>query len=541
MITRSQYKLFLTLKDKIVNLENKKTQTTCTDDDFYDDEDPEWTPDSDEDSSDDEKEIELYNDDEKSTINKSKKKKRSSNHHDDNDDADDDDEDEDDDEEDDNDDEEDEEENDELVKEEINDIICAVIHNTTKPPPKKRMKKDPSSSFEYNLTHKEEQYYDSLSSEDKDKYKNMYKSLVLKSNTNEIPNKFKILSLDINDYMKKIILQKCESLSHMDPSHGEYHKLNKWVTNVMKIPFGKYIEMPVNSKSNIEDIQQFLSNTHNILNSKIYGHTEAKDQMLRIVAQWIANPTSKGNVIGIHGNPGVGKTTLMNEGVSKALGLPFVFIPLGGSSDSSYLDGHSYTYEGSSHGKIIDMIIQAQCMNPIIYFDELDKVSFTEKGRELINVLIHLTDPSQNTHFQDKYFSEIPIDLSKCLIVFTYNNNNYIDPILKDRMITIHTKDYNTKDKIHITQQHLLPDLMNTFSLHDIEISEDVINYIIQKTPNEAGVRNLKRSLENIISNINLDKFTKNEYEKTISSKCVDKYIKSSHNDMNESIHHLYT
>ena len=530
MITRSQYKLFLTLKDKIVNLENKNTQTTCTIHDFND-EDQEWIPDTDEedsesdeeDSESDEEDSESDEENESENTNSNKKKRSKKN--------------------DDDDDEEDEEdeEDDELIKEEINDIICAVIHNNAKPPKKRLKKEKDPSNFEYNLTYKEEQYYDSLSPEEKDNCKNMYKSLVLKSNTNEIPNKFKILSLNINENIKKIILQKCESLANMDPTHGEYHKLNKWVTNIMKIPFGKYIEMPVNSKSNIEDIQKFLSNTHEILNSKIYGHTEAKDQMLRIVAQWIANPTSKGNVIGIHGNPGVGKTTLMNEGVSKALGLPFVFIPLGGSSDSSYLDGHSYTYEGSSNGKIIDMIIQAQCMNPIIYFDELDKVSFTEKGRELINVLIHLTDPSQNTHFQDKYFSEIPIDLSKCLIVFTYNNNNYIDPILKDRMITIHTKDYSTKDKLHITQKHLLPDLMNTFSLHDVEISEDVINYIIQKTPNEAGVRNLKRSLENIISNINLDKFTKNIYENIITSKCVDKYIKSSHNDMNESIHHLYT
>lgn len=529
MITRSQYKLFLSLKDKIQNLENKNTQTTCVENSFHED-DSEWFPDSEDESSDSSSESNNF---------KEKKHKRSAcKKNDDSDDEDNSTSEEDTcDEEEDTCDEEGEEVYDD--KDGICEMLCTVIHNNTKPP-KKRMKTN-ANNFEFNLTFREEQYYNSLSTEEKEKYKNMYQSLVLQSNNNTVPNKFRILSLNIHENLKKIILQKCESLSNMDPSHGEYHKLNKWVTNIMRIPFGKYVEMPVNSNSNIEDIQIFLTNTHEMLNKKIYGHIEAKDQMLRIVAQWIANPTSKGNVIGIHGNPGVGKTTLMNEGVSKALGLPFVFIPLGGSSDSSYLDGHSYTYEGSSNGKIVDMITQARCMNPIIYFDELDKVSFTEKGRELINVLIHLTDPSQNTHFQDKYFSEIPIDLSKCLIVFTYNNNDYIDPILKDRMITIHTKDYNTKDKIHITQKHLLPDLMNTFSLHDIEISEDVIKYIIDKTPKEAGVRNLKRSLENIISNINLDKFTKNDYEKTISLKSVDKYIKSSHNDMNESIHHLYT
>ena len=240
MITRSQYKLFLTLKDKIVNLENKNTQTTCTIHDFND-EDQEWIPDTDEeDSESDEEDSESdeedsESDEENESENTKKNKKKRSKKNDDDDDEED----------------EEDEEDDELIKEEINDIICAVIHNNAKPPKKRLKKEKDPSNFEYNLTYKEEQYYDSLSPEEKDNCKNMYKSLVLKSNTNEIPNKFKILSLNINENIKKIILQKCESLANMDPTHGEYHKLNKWVTNIMKIPFGKYIEMPVNSKSNI--------------------------------------------------------------------------------------------------------------------------------------------------------------------------------------------------------------------------------------------------------------------------------------------------
>jgi ATP-dependent Lon protease len=147
-------------------------------------------------------------------------------------------------------------------------------------------------------------------------------------------------------------------------------------------------------------------------------------------------------------------------------------------------------------------------MNPVLYFDELDKVSNTERGQELINILIHLTDPSQNDQFFDKYFSDIPFDLSKCLIVFTYNNDECINPILKDRMIRISAKDYNKTDKLEIAKTFIIPEMKNQFSIkkEDVVFSEDILNYIISKTPEEAGVRNLKRSIELILSNINLSK-----------------------------------
>ena len=109
---------------------------------------------------------------------------------------------------------------------------------------------------------------------------------------------------------------------------------------------------------------------------------------------------SQGNVLAIQGPMGNGKTTLVKEGIAKAINRPFAFIALGGASDSSFFDGHSYTYEGSHWGRIVDILIESKCMNPIIYFDELDKIS-ESKGDEIIRLLTHLTDPSQNTLFQD--------------------------------------------------------------------------------------------------------------------------------------------
>ena len=394
-----------------------------------------------------------------------------------------------------------------------------------------------------NLTTEEDQYFNKLSEEDQEHFKNIYKNIVSCEQSN-IPIKFQILSSDISDYIKNIALQKHDILSNMeDNSSGEYHKLHNWITNLCKIPFGKYVNMPVSHESNPKDIKKFLINTKETLNNEVYGHLDAKDQIVRIVAQWVSNPSSKGNVIGIHGNPGVGKTTLIKNGVCKALNLPFAFIPLGGANDSSYLDGHSYTYEGSCSGKIVDVLMKNKYMNPVLYFDELDKVSMSARGQDIINVLIHLTDPSQNNSFQDKYFSDIDFDLSKCLIIFTYNDNNLIDPILKDRMITIHTKDYNVHDKLEITKNHLIPHIKNDFDIHNITITNDDIAYIIEKTRSEAGVRNLKRSIECIISNVNLECLLSETCNKniTIDKSLIDKYLLNNKDEINPSIAHLYT
>lgn len=427
----------------------------------------------------------------------------------------------------------------ELVNaEDVRDILLNALK-------KKMGRATTSSNIEESLTQEEETYFKGLDAGEKERLKSLYTS-VMSMNNNNVPVKFQILNANIDNYLKNIALQKYESLMQMeDPSHGEYHKLNNWVTTLCRIPFGKYVDMPVSNTSQTQEIRNFLIGTKQTLQQEVYGHDEAKEQILRIVAQWVSNPRSKGNVIGIHGKPGVGKTTLIKNGVCKALNIPFAFIPLGGAQDSSYLEGHSYTYEGSANGKIVDVLVRAKVMNPVIYFDELDKVSGSKTGQDIINILIHLTDPSQNTCFQDKYFSNIDFDLSKSLIIFTYNDNDSIDPILKDRMITIHTKDYTTTDKIKIASGFLIPTMKQEFNISELDIGDDVVKYIIEKTASEAGVRNLKRSIEKIVSNINLDRLlneeTKDGSKIVVERSHVDKYLKESKDVINESVAHLYT
>ena len=260
-------------------------------------------------------------------------------------------------------------------------------------------------------------------------------------------------------------------------------------------------------ESSIEDKREFIKNTYKTLDKAIYGHAEAKTHILQVIGKWIKNPESGGNVLAIQGPMGNGKTTLVKDGISKVMNRPFAFIALGGASDSSYFDGHSYTYEGSHWGRIVQILHDSKCMNPIIYFDELDKISDTQKGEEIIHMLTHLTDPSQNSLFQDNYFPGIDLDLSKVLFIFSYNDESRVNKILKDRMYVINTKGFKTEDKLKISREYLLPELLTTFNFEKEEIifSDEILKEIIEKyTLGEEGVRNLKRAIETIISKVNI-------------------------------------
>jgi len=261
--------------------------------------------------------------------------------------------------------------------------------------------------------------------------------------------------------------------------------------------------------------KEYLEQVRKTLNDCVYGQEETKMQLERLIAQWM-NGKMEGTVFGFQGPPGVGKTTIAKKGLAKCFldedgsPRPFGFLPLGGSSNGATLEGHSYTYLGSTWGRIVDILMETKCMNPIIYIDEVDKVSNTEHGREIIGILTHLTDFSQNHEFQDKYFSGIKFDLSKVLFVFSYNDSQAIDRILRDRITEINVKALTMVEKIHVVQNYSLPEILDTvgYKNTDITINKDVIKYIIQNYTNEAGVRKLREKLFEIIREINLRKIT---------------------------------
>ena len=184
-------------------------------------------------------------------------------------------------------------------------------------------------------------------------------------------------------------------------------------------------------------------------------------------------------------------------------------------------------------------------MNPVFYFDELDKISDTPKGEEITGILTHLTDTTQNSQFHDKYFSDVDFDLSKCLFIFSYNDESRVNPILKDRMYNIHTKGYDSKEKVVIANQYMLPKIREQvgFKNNEVIIPEDTIKYITSSqhlTHNESGVRNMKRCLEIIHTKLNLFRLVKSddnlfskqidirvEFPFTVTNKDVDVLIKN--------------
>jgi ATP-dependent Lon protease len=358
----------------------------------------------------------------------------------------------------------------------------------------------------------------------------------------EKPYRITLLESSIPVQFKSAAMKKINSLRYMEPGSGEFYKIKNWVDTFMRIPFTNQQNLPITIEDGVDKCHEFMANAQKTLDQAVYGLNDAKMQIMQMLGQLITNPKAIGTAIAIHGPPGTGKTSLVKEGISKILNRPFAFIALGGATDSSFLEGHGYTYEGSTWGKIVQIIIDSKCMNPVIYFDELDKISDTPKGEEIAGILTHLTDTSQNSQFHDKYFAEINFDLSKCLFIFSYNDESKVNPILKDRMYRIKTKGYASKEKTSIANNYLLPRIREQvkFSNEDIIVSNEVISHIIDNHCNkEDGVRNLKRCLEIIYTKLNLYRLMKpgsNLFENEMSLKVefpfnvtkeiVDKLIK---------------
>ncbi len=315
-----------------------------------------------------------------------------------------------------------------------------------------------------------------------------------------------------NNYMKNTII---ETINKFKNNEIFIHELLKNKKNIIDNTFLKKNIIELQNNKNI--ISNNLNTINQTLENSVYGHIDAKRQLERIIGQWITGKQS-GYCFGFEGAPGVGKTSLAKNGLAHCLkdkngnSRPFSFIALGGSSNGSTLAGHNYTYVGSTWGRIVDILMEKKCMNPIIFIDELDKVSRTEHGKEIIGILTHLIDPTQNMAFQDKYFNGVDLDMSKVLFIFSYNDVNAIDKILLDRIHRIKFNHLTLKDKIEIVNKFILPEIYKNIGIENIiDIDNKVIEFIIENYTREAGVRKLKEIMFEIISEINLNLLKENE------------------------------
>jgi len=296
------------------------------------------------------------------------------------------------------------------------------------------------------------------------------------------------------------------------------------------------------------EINSYMSNIKSTLDNAIYGHDKAKKQIEIIIGQWI-NGKQDGYCFGFEGPAGVGKTTLAKRGLADCLkdenGVPrpFAMIQMGGDANGSSLHGHNYTYVGSTWGSIVQILIDKKCMNPIIFIDEIDKISKTEHGKEIIGILTHLLDPAQNDCFQDKYFSGIDLDLSKALFILSYNDVEALDKIMLDRVHRVKFKSLTLDEKLVISNTHILPDIYEKMGLQGmLFFSNEVLKFIIDEYTLEPGVRKLKEILFEIVGEINLDilKNFDTKYEIPINIRIEDiktKYFKDKQEIKHKKIH----
>jgi ATP-dependent Lon protease len=418
---------------------------------------------------------------------------------------------------------------------------------------KKKAKKEEDDEPALELNDEEQDYFDELPKSKQKKLNKQMKELSDLVSSNGVPTKFRILDLPIADSVKASVIKKVNMLNEMDPDAGEVYKLRTWVDGFMRIPFGKQVELPVKIDDGAKPCATFLADTRKTLDAAVYGMNGAKTQIMQILAQWISNPSSVGNVIALKGPMGVGKTSFAKNGVAGALKRPFEFFSLGGATDSANFVGHSYTYEGAVWGRVADSLMNAKCMNPVMYFDELDKISTTPHGEEIVSMLIHMTDRSQNSQFHDRYFAGVDIDLSQCLFVFSFNDESKVHPILKDRMQVIHCSGYSSDEKKIILTQYVWPQILERIKLEGLTIDDAAIKFLISEySHEEEGVRTLIRAVETLMTRINLLRIADEETAKSykfytpialplkVDTELARHILQDMNAQPNESWRHLY-
>lgn len=325
--------------------------------------------------------------------------------------------------------------------------------------------------------------------------------------------KLKILTLNTNIENKTVIMKHYHSLCKLDTNTTEYYKHRSYVDSALNVPWDKYYNIKDHIKGNTENLQSilvkdFIMSIKKEFDKYIYGMDNVKNEIINYICKFISNPDSQKNNLALYGSAGVCKTKFVKI-LSQILNLPVKIIPLGGVKDSSFFMGHNFTYVESNYGIIMQSIIDSKIMNPILYFDELDKVSQADTGKDIYSVLSNLTDNTVNTTFTDHYFRGMKFDLSKVFYIFTFNDISKIDKVLLDRLNVIYVETPSKKDRAKILSEYCLNDIIKNIGMKSINFVPEcfihLVNYVdsVIDTKISSGVRESIRILEKILLEIN--------------------------------------
>ena len=313
--------------------------------------------------------------------------------------------------------------------------------------------------------------------------------------------------------VKKKVDEELKKMSKMPPFSAEASVSRNYIETLLELPWKKTTKDDLN-----------IERAASVLDRDDYGLKEVKDRILDYLAVKKLNPKMKGTIICLVGPPGVGKTSLAKS-VADSLGRKFVRVSLGGVRDEAEIRGHRRTYIGSMPGRIMKAMKLAGVKNPLILLDELDKMSSDFKG-DPASAMLEVLDPEQNIHFEDHYI-DTPFDLSEVFFLATANDLRNIPEPLIDRMEIITLSSYTEYEKLHIAKQYLVKQLQEENGLNKIKItlSDNVILKIINEYTREAGVRNLKREINNLFRKL-ARKVVKENLEKvTVNVNNLEKYL----------------
>ena len=311
----------------------------------------------------------------------------------------------------------------------------------------------------------------------------------------DTPLKEQIIALNASDETKLGIYKKYKEMKQYSSDDTEYAKIHTWIKFALSIPYNtiKHINVINN------DTSEMLFKIYNKLNEEVYGLRDVKEQILLFMNSKLLNPEMKGCNIGLLGAKGTGKTHIARC-LSKVLDYPFEQISFGGINAQEILNGHDFTYIGSKPGLFVKKLVNMGCKNGIIYMDEFEKVS-----NDVSNMLLNVTDHTQNHEYRDNYVGDINIDLSMLWFIYSMNELPESGP-LRDRLFTINIPGYNVTEKKNIVKQHLLPKSCLNLGLNknDIVFSDSGIDYLLSRVSNddEKGVRSLEKSIRDIVNKI---------------------------------------
>lgn len=339
--------------------------------------------------------------------------------------------------------------------------------------------------------------------------------------------KTKVNNLKCTDEIKTKLLKECDKLVKMPSGSHEGTVVRTYLDKCLEIPFGKYSKDRIN-----------LEKSRKILDADHYGLDKVKSRIIESLAVLKRNPEYNGQIICLYGPPGVGKTSIVKS-LAKSMNRKYVRIALGGVHDEAEIRGHRKTYIGSMPGRIMQAIIDAGTMNPIVLLDEIDKVGSDYRG-DPSSALLEALDPEQNNSFNDHYI-DFPVDLSKVLFITTANDTSTIAAPLYDRMEIIELNSYSVEEKFNIAKLHLVKKEMKKHKLtaREFKISDEAIYKIIECYTREAGVRGLEKNIATLCRKATLElesgKKSFKVTDKNISDYLgVEKYSKDEIPDENQ-------